>query len=52
MAETIEVQLRDQVGKRNNRRLRRSGSVPAVLYGHGEQNLNLSMPAEAIDAAW
>ena len=51
MAETIEVQLRDQVGKRNNRRLRRSGSVPAVLYGHGEQNLNLSMPAEAIDAA-
>jgi large subunit ribosomal protein L25 len=51
MADTIEVQIRDKVGKRNNRRLRRSGSVPAVLYGHGQENLNLSMPVEIIDSA-
>lgn len=51
MAETIEVQLRDKIGKRNNRRLRHAGSVPAVLYGHGQENLNLTMPAEAIDTA-
>ena len=33
MAETLEVQLRDTLGTRNTRRLRQSGSIPAVLYG-------------------
>jgi large subunit ribosomal protein L25 len=51
MAETIQVQLRDKLGKRNNRRLRRGGAVPAILYGHGQENLNLSVPAEEIDTA-
>jgi len=51
MAESIQVQVRDQLGKRNNRRLRRSGSVPAVLYGHGLENLNLAVPAEELDTA-
>jgi large subunit ribosomal protein L25 len=51
MAESIQVQVRDQLGKRNTRRLRRGGSVPAVLYGHGQENLNLAIPADQIDAA-
>jgi large subunit ribosomal protein L25 len=51
MAESIQVQVREQLGKRNTRRLRRGGSVPAVLYGHGLENLNLAIPADEIDAA-
>jgi large subunit ribosomal protein L25 len=51
MAESIQVQVREQLGKRNNRRLRRGGAVPAVLYGHGLENLNLAIPAEQLDAA-
>jgi large subunit ribosomal protein L25 len=51
MAESIQVQVRDQLGKRNTRRLRRGGAVPAVLYGHGQENLNLAIPAEQIDTA-
>jgi len=49
MAELLAVQLRETRGKRNNRRLRKSGSVPGVLYGHGRQNVCLSVPAEALD---
>ncbi|NIZ46683.1 50S ribosomal protein L25 [Entomospira nematocerorum] len=32
---TINAQLRDQFGKNANGRLRREGSIPAVLYGEG-----------------
>ncbi|MGW8257902.1 MAG: 50S ribosomal protein L25 [Thermoguttaceae bacterium] len=46
MAEQLTVELRDQRGKLNNRRLRRSGKIPAVLYGHGQENVCLSVGAE------
>jgi large subunit ribosomal protein L25 len=51
MAATLTVSLRDNRGKLNNRRLRRSGAVPAILYGHGEQNVALAIPAEQLSAA-
>lgn len=51
MAETIEVQVRDDLGTRSTRRLRRAGSVPAILYGHGQPNVNLAMSAEHLETA-
>jgi large subunit ribosomal protein L25 len=51
MAEQMVVELRDQRGKLDNRRLRRSGKIPAVLYGHGQENVCLSLTAEALSVA-
>ncbi|MBN2579482.1 MAG: 50S ribosomal protein L25 [Pirellulales bacterium] len=50
MAESLAVELRDQCGTADNRRLRRAGKVPAVLYGHGLENVNLTVSAEALAA--
>jgi large subunit ribosomal protein L25 len=49
MAEELSVEKRDPQGKLRNRRLRKSGRVPAVLYGHGEENVSLSVPVEDIE---
>ena len=35
------AELRDESGTSNSRRLRRSGMVPAVIYGAGQENLSL-----------
>ena len=51
MRETLKVELRSTLGKRNNRRLRRSGHVPAVLYGHGQDSVSLAVPKAAIEGA-
>ncbi len=51
MAEQMVVELRDHRGKMENRRLRRSGKVPAVLYGHGQENVCLAVAAEVLSAA-
>lgn len=53
MAEVLalNVQVRQTRGKRNARRLRQAGMVPAVLYGHGEEAISLSVPAEELDMA-
>jgi large subunit ribosomal protein L25 len=48
---TLSVERREEVGKRRNRRLRESGKTPAVLYGHKKEVVNLTVPAEQIDAA-
>jgi large subunit ribosomal protein L25 len=50
MAETLNVQMRELRGKRNAKRLRQTGAVPAVLYGHGEQNLSLAIQSAEIAA--
>jgi large subunit ribosomal protein L25 len=50
MAE-LNVERRDSRGKLNARRLRRAGAIPAVLYGHGQETIALSIPAEALDVA-
>ncbi|MDB4476728.1 50S ribosomal protein L25 [Rhodopirellula sp.] len=48
MAEVLDVEKREQVGSSATERLRRSGRVPAVLYGHGENNEHLSVPAAQV----
>ncbi len=51
MRETLNVQIRSSRGKLRNRRLRRSGHVPAILYGHGKDCVSLSVPTTAIETA-
>jgi len=51
MAETLKVEPRPNQGKHHNRRLRRGGSIPAVLYGHGEQSVSLAVAREAFVTA-
>jgi large subunit ribosomal protein L25 len=51
MAELIKVEKRKSFGKRNNERLRRSGRLPAVLYGHGEEAVSLSLAADQLEAS-
>jgi len=51
MALQLAVESRDTIGKRRNRRLRRSGKIPAVLYGHGLENVPLCVDAEALTSA-
>jgi len=51
MAETIKVEKRKSFGKRNNERLRRAGKLPAVLYGHGEESVSLSLAADQFEAS-
>ena len=55
MSEALKVEKREAHGKRNNRGLRNAGSVPVVLYGHGEQTLSLKVAADQLAgraAAW
>lgn len=49
--ETLNVELREAQGKRNNRRLRAAGKIPAILYGHQKENLSLAIPQENVAAA-
>ena len=51
MADTLEAKKRDTRGKRNARRDRAAGRTPAVLYGHGAENLSLSIDSSALAAA-
>jgi large subunit ribosomal protein L25 len=51
MAEQLTVVARDQNGKHNTRRLRRSGHTPAILYGHGLENVCLAVPSDALETA-
>lgn len=51
MTDVVNCQVRQERGKRRNRRLRAAGSVPAILYGHGEKNISLQVPADEIASA-
>ncbi|MCL4193052.1 MAG: 50S ribosomal protein L25 [Thermoguttaceae bacterium] len=51
MAEQLTVQIRETRGTRRSRRLRDSGKIPAVLYGHKQETVWLTLPAEQLDAA-
>ncbi len=50
MADILQVQKRTNTGKRNNWRLRCTGSLPGILYGHGEEPVMLSIPADQLRA--
>jgi large subunit ribosomal protein L25 len=47
----LEAQTRTEFGKGSARRDRRNGRVPAVLYGHGQDVVHLSLPAREFAAA-
>lgn len=49
MAEELNVEIRQTRGKRNARRMRAAGKIPAVLYGHGKECVDLCIPHEALD---
>ena len=48
MIETIEVQKREVIGSWKVRKLRAEGLVPAILYGHGEANVCLSVKIDSV----
>jgi large subunit ribosomal protein L25 len=48
MADTLHVQSRNETGTSRMRRLRQSGKVPAILYGHGEANVNLIVSSDEL----
>lgn len=47
-SETISVSKRETVGSNACKRLRAKGQVPAILYGHGQENINLAIQAEVL----
>ncbi|NOY30403.1 MAG: 50S ribosomal protein L25 [Planctomycetes bacterium] len=51
MSDVLEVAAREQHGKLRNRRLRASGHLPAVLYGHGEESVSLSISSDQLRAS-
>ncbi len=51
MAEVLNVEVRQTRGKRNARRMRATGMIPVVLYGHGEETISLTVSAEQLDSA-
>src|SRR4051812_24575618 len=51
MPEEIKVSRRQEVGKHPLRRLRKLRQIPAVLYGHGQEPVSLSVTTDAMAAA-
>jgi large subunit ribosomal protein L25 len=51
MALQLAVEHRDSQGKHRNRRLRQSGKIPGVLYGHGLECVSLSVAADELASA-
>lgn len=49
-AATLAAKPRQDTGKRRMRRLRKSGQVPGVMYGHKEETLPLAVAAEDLAA--
>ena len=47
----LEAETHTEFGKGSARRTRRAGRVPAVLYGHGQDVVHLSLPAREFAAA-
>jgi len=45
---TIEVEPREAIGKGPNRRLRRSGKLPAVVYGGGREAVPIQVKGTAV----
>jgi large subunit ribosomal protein L25 len=53
MAESVELvaENREGRGSRTARRLRKAGRVPAVLYGHKERTVSVSLSGDALEKA-
>jgi large subunit ribosomal protein L25 len=51
VSDTIGVEKRETTGSLRIRRLRNTGKIPAVLYGHGEETLMLSVNGKDLNNA-
>jgi large subunit ribosomal protein L25 len=49
MIETIEVKKREVTGSRAMIKIRERGHIPAILYGHGEENLCLTVSLDTVN---
>lgn len=49
MIESIEVKKRESTGSRAMIKIREMGHIPAILYGHGEENLCLTVSLDTIN---
>jgi large subunit ribosomal protein L25 len=49
MIETIEDKKRDVTGSRAMIKIRERGSIPAILYGHGEENVCLTVSLDTVN---
>ena len=47
----INAKVRSEFGKGAARRARRDGLVPAVIYGHGEKPIHITLPAREVGVA-
>lgn len=50
MRAVLKTAIRTEVGSNAVKKVRKSGFIPAVLYGHGQQNLNLSLSGDEVSA--
>jgi large subunit ribosomal protein L25 len=46
---TLSAKARDGQGKGDNRKLRQTGFVPAVIYGHGEKTRSVAVNAHELE---
>jgi len=49
--EVFNVETREKVGTSIARQMRRAGKIPAVLYGHGQETVKLTLKADEVAAA-
>ncbi len=49
--EMLKITRREKSGTREARLLRQNGFIPAIIYGHGEENLAVSLSAHDIELA-
>ena len=50
MPDVLQVEIRKEVGKSATKKVRKSGRVPAVLYGHGKESISVSVSTEQLGA--
>ena len=50
MRAVLNAAVRTEVGSNAVKQVRKAGRIPAVLYGHGEQNVNLSLAGDEVHA--
>jgi large subunit ribosomal protein L25 len=43
---TLQATKRDRIGSRYSRRIRETGGLPAIIYGHGEEPLPITINAK------
>jgi large subunit ribosomal protein L25 len=46
MSDVLDVKLRGETGTSAAKKIRRAGRIPAVLYGHGRENVSLTVGSE------